>query len=221
MSISSDEVIYFLGASFALGTAIGIGIMIWINKSKKITGEGFLPDDLHNWMLPKNWQHLFEEQDDPVKWAKDQLSELESAAKQNSKKEARIEEELEVEYQKVKKIKEDIINADTTAEKQSRAGTMFSMTMRRLANLRYKTDTRNELALPHARKERFLEAVVEGMSQDSIEDLMENMNIDVFQENPYGKTFALIEAEWESMNEIPGLQDKIMRDMLSVKDNKN
>ena len=44
---------------------------------------------------------------------------------------------------------------------------------------------------------------------------MNGDNIDGFRKNPYNKNLDIIDAQWEAFDAIPGLQNKIIDEMLA------
>ena len=87
--------------------------------------------------------------------------------------------------------------------------------MNRLAQLSYQAQAINNDSLPYARKQRFLELVSRRKSHSEIETAMNGDNIDGFRENPYNKNLDIIDAQWEAFDAIPGLQNKIIDEMLA------
>jgi hypothetical protein len=214
VSINDTNTISVIG--FVLGVGFGFALSLWMKHSNQPKPLGYLPADLNDWMIPITWKYVHS-MDDPIQFANDQLSVLERNRKLNEENAKALEGSLKIEFEKLGEIKKAIKDAETKIEQQATAGTIFSTVMRNLAVLRYEAETYNELGLPYTRRKRFLTLISQGSLQAEIEGTMNNEKSGIFQENPYGETFALIEAEWEALNEIPGLQNKIIHEMLSVK----
>ena len=107
-------------------------------------------------------------------------------------------------------------NAGTAVERNNIAGTIFSLAMKNLSNLRYESETIIENSLPYIRKTRFLQTIAEGSDKAAVEDIMSRENINLFKKDPYTETFNFIDADWDALTQIPGQQAKIMHKMLSI-----
>jgi len=215
MAISIDDVDSVIVISTLIGLGLGLIFSYWVSSTKKTNDNMFLVNDLHEWMIPIEWQDIYSKKD-VVLFAKDELKKLESVAKDERKEEGRIDEELTLGNERISEIKKKIENASTAVERNNIAGTIFSLAMKNLSNLRYESETIIENGLPYSKKKRFLSTIAKGGTKGAVENVMSKENIELFKKNPYSETFNFIEADWDALTQIPGQQDKIMHKMLSI-----
>lgn len=215
MAISIDDVESVIAISTLFGIGLGLILSYWVSRNKKENDDWFVVNDLHEWMIPIEWQDIYSKRD-VVQFAKDELKKLESLKKETDKKEERIDEKLLLGNERIREIKKKMENAGTAVERNNIAGTIFSLAMKNLSNLRYESETIIENSLPYIRKTRFLETVAEGCDKAAVEDIMSKKNIDLFKKDPYTETFNFIDADWDALTQIPGQQAKIMHKMLSI-----
>jgi len=214
MDISINAIDTLTVAGLLLGISLGVGISYWLNNSKKSDDLGLTPNDLSQWLIPEHWSD-FASRRNHIDLAKEELSKLSSQKKDGEKEALKIEEKINLQLERVNKLKKEIENAETKVAQQAKTLT-FSTIMTEIGVLRDETDTHNDLLSPHGRKTRFLKSIINGDDQRRVEDVMNTAVTGRIIENPFGETFKMIDAQWDGLNEIPGLQDKIIHEMLSI-----
>tara|TARA_B110000914_G_scaffold179606_1_gene161668 strand:- start:323 stop:988 length:666 start_codon:yes stop_codon:yes gene_type:complete len=216
MAFKFDALESVIAISILVGIGLGLVVSyLWISRNKEANSDWFVVNDLHQWMIPIEWQDIYSKKD-VVQFAKDELKKLESLKKETDKKEERIDEKLLHCNERIREIKKKMENAGTAVERNNIAGTIFSLAMKNLSNLRYESETIIENSLPYIRKTRFLQTIAEGSDKAAVEDIMSRENINLFKKDPYTETFNFIDADWDALTQIPGQQAKIMHKMLSI-----
>ena len=202
------------GITIAIGLILGFCLAFVLFREKKVESLGFAPNDLAEWMIPERWGDVFNQRN-YVEWATEELKKLENTKKDSQKEADRIEAAVKVQTDKADELRENMLSANSRLGRQAQ-NLAFSNVMNNLGTLTEETDTNNDLIAPYAHRKRFLKAIINGEDQYSVESIMSKSNTGGVIENPHVETFKLIGARWDSWNDEPGLQDKIIHEMLSV-----
>jgi hypothetical protein len=206
-----------LGIPHAGVGILGIGIGFILSKvmtGKKEQSVGFMPADLDKWMVETKYKDILSNKNS-VGFAKSELETLEQEEADNKRKKAKIEKELNQYLDKADQIQNELESARSNLTQRSKSDILFSTVMKDIANLSYETQGINNDSLPYARTKRFLQLVSQSKSQSAIQRAMNGDNIDIFEKNPYNKNVDIINSQWEAFDKIPGLQSKIIDEMLA------
>jgi hypothetical protein len=202
------------GITIAIGLILGFSLAFVLFRENKVKSLGFAPNDLAEWMISERWANVFNQRN-YVEWATEELKKLENTKKESQKEADRIELAVNEQVAKSDELRGKMQSANSKLGQQAQ-NLAFSNVMNNLGTLTEDTDTNNDLVAPYANRKRFLKAIINGEDQLSVEDIMNKSNTKGVIDNPHVETFKLISARWDSWNDEPGLQDKIIHEMLSV-----
>lgn len=173
-----------------------------MKRIKTKNGQKLTPNELQRWKLDHQYTTILMEKN-PVSVAEDHLNKLNENMDRTKQELSALSDEVSEELKNLDKLRGEVVAQSNKVSKQLVVETKITPWFANIARLREKAETHNNILVGHEMQRRFLDIVRSGRTKPGLVDLMDKTAIDLEKNNPFRKSFSLMESQMKALDKLP------------------